>query len=55
MPCSAGLRPSSPGTKTDSVFPEPALMMSKADTATKMVISIRPRITPVRVEIEIPR
>ena len=30
-------------------------MMSRADTATKMMISIRPRMTPVRVEIEMPR
>ena len=55
MPWSAGLRPPSAGMKTDSVFREPALMISsERDADRKIPISIRPRATPTRVEIEMP-
>src|SRR6476620_1835655 len=55
MPWSAGLRPSAPGTNTESVFFDPALTIRSRETSRKMPISIMPRATPTRVEIEMPR
>jgi hypothetical protein len=41
---------------TDAVvLRSPAFTTSRAETTRKMAISIDPRTTPVRVEIEIPR
>ena len=54
MPWRAGWIPASPGMKTDTVLRSPALITSSAETNTMIPISIRPRATPTRVEIEMP-
>ena len=55
IPWNAGATPSSPGMNTLSVLSAPALMMSTADTKTKIPISMMPSTTPVRVEMATPR
>ena len=49
------LDPRIAGDEHRDVLRSPALITSSAETKTMIPISIRPRATPTRVEIEIPR
>ena len=55
MPWNAGWRPPSPGMNTDTVFREPALMISSSDDQQEDADLDQAQRDADRVEIEMPR
>ena len=55
IPWKAGFTPSAPGTKTLAVFRSPAFTISSAEMTRKIVTSMMPSTSPVRVDRPMPR